>query len=229
MDEKKLTCPICGATVPASLAVIGISDTEFAAFINKRHPEWNPGDPICVPCINQHRAEFVEQLLASDRGELTDLEQEVVDTLAKHDILSQDINKQFERQLTFGERIADKVASFGGSWAFIIIFGVIIVAWITINAAWLMQKPFDPFPFILLNLLLSCTAAMQAPVIMMSQNRQEDRDRLRAESDYKTNLKAELEIRQLHEKMDHLLLRQMRRLMEVQELQIEMLREITSK
>ncbi|MGZ8541716.1 MAG: DUF1003 domain-containing protein [Chitinophagaceae bacterium] len=123
--------------------------------------------------------------------------------------------------------LADKVASFGGSWKFIIIFFSFLVAWMLINIWWFHNRGFDPFPFILLNLLLSCIAAIQAPVIMMSQNRQEAKDRNRAEHDYKVNLKAEVEIRMLHEKIDHMLLHQNKRFFEIQKVQIELMESIS--
>jgi uncharacterized membrane protein len=128
--------------------------------------------------------------------------------------------------LTTGDRIADKVASFGGSWTFIISFFIFLLAWMFLNFWMLHNKGFDPYPFILLNLILSCLAAIQAPIIMMSQNRQEDKDRDRAEHDYKINLKAELEIKLLSEKIDHLLVHQNKKLLEIQEMQIQYLENI---
>ena len=128
---------------------------------------------------------------------------------------------------TLGERMADRVADFGGSWTFIILFFGILALWMGVNASFMLARPFDPYPYIFLNLMLSCLAAIQAPIIMMSQNRQESRDRLRSKNDYQINLKAELEIRQLHEKVDHLLKRQWERLMEIQEIQIELMSEMT--
>jgi uncharacterized membrane protein len=119
------------------------------------------------------------------------------------------------------------VAEFGGSWTFILSFFFVLLLWIGVNAA-LLARPFDPYPFILLNLVLSCLAAIQAPIIMMSQNRQEDKDRMRSENDYRTNLKAELEIRHLHEKMDYLVLHQWQRLLEIQELQLELMEAIAA-
>ena len=162
-------------------------------------------------------------------GELTSLDQEVIESLQEHELLTENIEKQFERKLTFGEHLSDKIAEFGGSWKFIIIFGGVLVVWIIINGVLLATRAFDPYPFILLNLILSCLAALQAPVIMMSQNRAEARDRLRAENDYKVNLKAELEIRHLHEKIDHLLRKQYNRLFEIQQIQIELLEEISQR
>jgi uncharacterized membrane protein len=149
--------------------------------------------------------------------------------LRQHEILSSDIGKEFQKKLTFGERLSDRIAEFGGSWSFIICFGVVLLGWIILNAVFLINRGFDPYPFILLNLILSCLSAIQAPIIMMSQNRAEARDRLRAEHDYKINLKAELEIRHLHEKIDHLLQRQYNRLFEIQQIQIELLEEPSHK
>jgi uncharacterized membrane protein len=149
--------------------------------------------------------------------------------LRQHEIVSSDIEKQFEKELTFGERLSDRIAEFGGSWRFLITFFSVLFGWIAINGVLLMTRAWDPYPFILLNLILSCLAAVQAPVIMMSQNRAEARDRLRAENDYKINLKAELEIRHLHEKIDHLLRKQYNRLFEIQQIQIELLEEIGQK
>ena len=131
-----------------------------------------------------------------------------------------------EKPLTTGQKIADKVASFGGSWTFIILFALFIFIWISFNIYWLANRGFDPYPFILLNLILSCIAAIQAPVIMMSQNRQEDKDRERAQNDYMINLKSELEIRMLHEKIDHLIMHQQQEVIEIQKVQIEMMNDI---
>jgi uncharacterized membrane protein len=150
----------------------------------------------------------------------------VIKSLQQHELVSKNIEKQFEGKLSFGERLSDHIAEFGGSWRFITIFGAVLLGWIALNVALLASRAFDPYPFILLNLILSCLAAIQAPIIMMSQNRAEARDRLRAEYDYKINLKAELEIRHLHEKLDHLLRRQYNRLLEIQQIQIELLEEL---
>ena len=133
---------------------------------------------------------------------------------------------EFERERSLGERLADRIAAFGGSWSFLTGFGFFVLAWIALNSRALLAPPPDPYPYILLNLLLSCLAALQAPVIMMSQNRQEEKDRVRSKHDYQVNLKAELEIRQLHEKLDHLLSHQWDRLAEIQEVQLELLSEL---
>jgi uncharacterized membrane protein len=136
------------------------------------------------------------------------------------------VDAELDQTLSLGERLSDRVATFGGSWRFLCLFAAVMVTWMGVNSWLLAGHPFDPFPYILLNLLLSCLAAVQAPVIMMSQNRQESRDRLRARNDYLVNLKAELDIRLLHEKLDHLLRHQWERLLEIQEIQIELMNEL---
>jgi uncharacterized membrane protein len=158
-------------------------------------------------------AEYVTQQI----GELTDLEKTVVSAIEDKAILSDRSESDEDQKLTFGQRIADKVASFGGSWTFILSFGAFLFLWIAANAWFLANEGFDPYPFILLNLILSCIAALQAPVIMMSQNRQEEKDRERAKKDYMINLKSELEIRMLHEKIDHLIMHQQQELLEMRE------------
>ena len=196
-------------------------------FIKKKLPDIDNKAFICFQDLGDFRKDYVKEVLEDEIGELSVLDNEVIESLHQHEILASNIEEQFERRLTFGERLSDQIASFGGSWRFIILFGVVLVLWIVLNAALLLNRGFDPYPFILLNLILSCLAAMQAPIIMMSQNRAELRDRLRSENDYKINLKAELEIRHLHEKLDHLLRRQYNRLFEIQQIQIELLQELS--
>lgn len=198
----------------------------IAEAIRANHPGWMPDDRVCTTCLHTLRADYVAQVLETERGELSNLEEEVLKSIREQDLIAQDLNREFDRQLTFGERLSDQVAEFGGSWKFIIFFGVAMGIWITINSIALMAKPIDPFPYILLNLMLSCLAALQAPIIMMSQNRQEAKDRLRAEHDYRINLKAELEIRNLHAKIDQLMTHQWQRLLEIQQIQIESMEEL---
>ena len=192
-------------------------------------PECEGGAFVCFNDLGEFRKDYVKDVLQDEIGELSALDEEVVESLRQHEILSSNLEKQFEKKLTFGERLSDRIAEFGGSWRFLITFFGILLVWIAINGVILMTHAFDPYPFILLNLILSCLAAVQAPVIMMSQNRAEARDRLRAENDYKINLKAELEIRHLHEKIDHLLRGQYNRLFEIQQIQIELLEELGRK
>jgi len=150
-------------------------------------------------------------------------------SLKEQETIARNINTEFEEQSTLGQKLSDKIAAFGGSWKFIMIFFGIIVVWMIINSVSLAGKNFDPYPFILLNLVLSCLAAVQAPVILMSQNRQEAKDRLRSRNDYIVNLKAELEIRSLNEKMENLLVYQWQRLMEIQKIQTDIMNELSEK
>ena len=194
-----------------------------AALIKMDYPDWSDTCYICRDDLSIYRNKYVHSLLESDKGELSKLETEVLESLKKHEFIASNIEDEAEQEWTFGEKMADKIAEFGGSWKFIIIFAVFLTIWIIVNSLVLFWKPADPYPFILLNLILSCLAAIQAPIIMMSQNRQEAKDRLRAQHDYKVNLKAELEIRQIHEKLDHLMDKQWERLIQIQEIQLEQL------
>jgi uncharacterized membrane protein len=228
--SRKLNCQICGHSFLPQNGAIGENvRPSLAEFIKSQQSNWDPQQFICFADLGAFRKDYVKQALEDEIGELTTLDHEVIESLQQHELLSENIEKQFERKLTFGEHLSDKIAEFGGSWKFIITFGSVIAVWIMLNAVLLLDRGFDPYPFILLNLILSCLAALQAPVIMMSQNRAEARDRLRAENDYKVNLKAELEIRHLHEKIDHLLRRQYNRLFEIQQIQIELLEEISQR
>ena len=221
-------CEVCKKPKsPHSGMVAELIRPSLLEFIKKKLPDLDSKGFICFEDLGEFRKNYVKDVLEEEIGELSTLDQEVIESLEQHEILSSDIEKQFEKKLTFGERLSDRIAEFGGSWKFLITFGAVIVVWIGANAVLLATRAFDPYPFILLNLILSCLAAVQAPVIMMSQNRAELRDRLRGENDYKINLKAELEIRHLHEKLDHLLRRQYNRLFEIQQIQIELLEEIS--
>jgi uncharacterized membrane protein len=224
------TCAICGKSFPPRNVVSGeLIRKEIAAEIRKTSPEWSSEKFICRADLTEFRGKYVHSLLESERGELSSLEQEVVRSLREHELLSSNVEAEFEQKWSFGERLADKIATFGGSWTFLIYFGVFLFIWVGMNSLVLLWRPLDPYPFIFLNLILSCLAAIQAPVIMMSQNRQEAKDRIRSQHDYKVNLKAELEIRHLHEKVDHLLSHQWERLVQIQELQLELLSDLGAK
>jgi uncharacterized membrane protein len=228
--KAPLVCQVCKKPKsPHGGMLAELIRPSLLEFIKKRMPGFDSKGFICLDDLGDFRKDYVKEVLEDEIGELSALDQEVIESLQQHEILSSDISKQFERKLTFGERLSDHIAEFGGSWKFLIMFGATLLIWIAINGVILATRAFDPFPFILLNLILSCLAAVQAPIIMMSQNRAEARDRLRAENDYKVNLKAELEIRHLHEKIDHLLRRQYNRLFEIQQIQIELLEEIGRK
>ena len=206
--------------MPAAMVRDNITD-----LIQREHPEWTPESFICFKDLNHYRTAYVEQVLQNQKGELSSLETEVVKSLQEQELIAQNTNTEFEKDRTFGAQLADQIARFGGSWPFLIGFAVVLAIWVTINSMTLLMRPFDPFPYILLNLVLSCLASIQAPVIMMSQNRQSMKDRVRSEHDYRINLKAELEIRHLHTKLDMLLTHQWQRLLEIQEMQMELLQE----
>jgi uncharacterized membrane protein len=229
-EDSKPQCQICHQTMRPTTGTFGdLIRPSLLKFIQKRAPNFDPHGFICSNDLGRFRRDYVREVLRDEIGELSALDHEVVDSLQQHEILSQNIGREFDQELTFGERLSDRIASFGGSWTFIMAFGAVLFVWILINTIVLATRAFDPYPFILMNLILSCVAALQAPVIMMSQNRTEDRDRARAENDYKVNLKAELEIRHLHEKIDHLLSKQYNRLFEIQQIQIELLEELGQK
>jgi uncharacterized membrane protein len=230
LDNKLVICQICKIQKTQDDVIPGMLIRQsIVESIQKKYPDWSPEGYICLSDLNHFRTELVQGYLEEEKGELSELELNVVKSLREQELLSKDINTEFDRNITFGQRIADKVAVFGGSWRFIIIFGCVLVTWIIINSIVLLWRPYDPYPFILLNLILSCLAAIQAPVIMMSQNRQEVKDRLRGEHDYEVNLKAELEIRHLSEKIDHLLSHQWQRLLEIQQVQMEVMEELSRK
>lgn len=233
MDDKTVKkniyeCAVCKKTFPiADIISANLVREPIYTYIQKDYPNWSLDSYICHSDLSLYRNNYVHQILASEKGELTELDQEVLESLERHELISENIEDESSEKWSFGEKMADKIASFGGSWTFLISFGIFLLIWIVINSiVMLTYHPFDPYPFIFLNLLLSCLAAIQAPVIMMSQNRQEAKDRLRSQHDYKVNLKAELEIRQIHEKLDHLLFKQWERLVQIQEIQMEQLSEI---
>jgi len=226
---KTYQCQICKKV--KKLNELVPSDLVRPAIINliqKAYPDLNDTGYICYDDLNVFRNKYLQQMLEEEKGELTELDQSVVQSFKDNEILARNIEVEYEEKLKRGERIADKIATYGGSWKFIITFAIVLVVWIIINSAVLLLRPFDPYPFILLNLVLSCLAAIQAPVIMMSQNRQEVKDRARSEHDYQINLKAELEIRNLHQKIDHLLTHQWERLVQIQQVQLEMMEELKS-
>jgi uncharacterized membrane protein len=170
--------------------------------------------------------ELAQRLLGKQFDSLSPREQNVIQHVARRQHISRNVRKEHETQLTFGQRLADRVATFGGSWPFIILFGLVLISWVVLNSLILARwrgHGFDPYPYILLNLVLSMLAAIQAPVIMMSQNRQATKDRIDAAHDYEVNLKAELEIMSLHRKVDALRQQQWKELLGMQQDQIQML------
>ena len=225
--SESRSCQVCGKDASQTDLIPSSAVRPVVVnVIRQNYPEWSAQGFICVDDLNRFRYDYVSSLVEADKGEVTDLEKEVLESISRHEILSARVDEEYDSQLTFAQRLSDRIARFGGSWRFIIFFGCVLTVWILVNSLPLLFKSFDPYPYILMNLILSCLAALQAPIIMMSQNRQEEKDRSRATHDYQVNLKAELEIRQVHQKLDHLLSHQWERLVEIQKVQLELLSEV---
>jgi uncharacterized membrane protein len=202
-----------------------IRDGVLELILNK-YPDLKSADFVSLDELNSFRRLYLIKLVEQEKGEIAKIDSDVMEAIRSNSILSENIEDEIEAKLTLGQHVADKIAVFGGSWTFIIVFFSFILIWLAINIWVFTTDSFDPYPFILLNLILSCLAAIQAPIIMMSQNRQEQKDRTRAEHDYKINLKAELEIKLLSDKIDHLLVHQNKKLMEIQAVQIDYLEDL---
>ncbi|MCU0400770.1 MAG: DUF1003 domain-containing protein [Algoriphagus sp.] len=225
--EAVINSYISQKPIPEGEAMIGAEiRAGILSLICKENPGFGPEDYISLSELNFYRRLYLTRMMEEEKGELARIDQQVMVAIRDNSILSEKIQDETEPELTLGERMADHIATFGGSWTFIIIFFTFLLIWMITNAYILVTKPFDPFPFILLNLILSCLAAIQAPIIMMSQNRQEAKDRIRSEHDYKIDLKAELEIKILSEKIDHLLVHQNRKLLEIQEVQVDYMEDL---
>ncbi|CAM3296528.1 DUF1003 domain-containing protein [Aquirufa ecclesiirivi] len=229
MKTKTFISDLSKKIYPISELVNGSNIQEgILQLIQKDYPNFSNESNLALTELNIFRQIYLSDFLKKETGDLTALEQIVLKNEADHRLITQAVDMEDFGELTLGQKIADKVASFGGSWRFIISFFVFLALWILANVYLFLNQGFDPYPFILLNLILSCIASLQAPVIMMSQNRQEERDRERSKKDYLINLKSELEIRLLNEKIDHLMTHQQQELLEIQNIQVEMLNEITN-
>lgn len=215
---------ISGQQFPSEQRILGASIRQpIFKLIKKEYPSFSKDKYIPASELTRFKETYIAEFLKDESGQLSQLDQQVINSFKENKVISASLDGDNMEPVSVGDRVADKVAEFGGSWTFIISFVLFLIVWIAANIFWLNNKGFDPYPFILLNLILSCVAALQAPVIMMSQNRQEDKDRERARNDYMVNLKAELEIRELHEKIDHLIIRKEQELVEVQRDQVEKL------
>ena len=227
---KRLPCAISGKDRPKKqLTRLDALRPAVADRIRADHPHLGDDALISQGEINRYRTRLVEELLREEHGEFSELDRKVAESIANQETIAENVEEEFEEHRTLGERLSDAMANFGGSWAFLLTFAAVLLGWIAVNLVVGLRGAFDPYPFILLNLVLSCLAAVQAPIIMMSQRRQEEKDRLRSLNDYKVNLKAELEIRHLHEKLDHLITRQWQRLAEIQRIQMEIMQETRRK
>lgn len=221
------TCQVSKKKFPITELYKGRSlKKEILDLIQKDHPGFNEESYISIKNLNEYRKKYMVTLLKQENVEISEMEKQVLESISKNELLSKDLEEEMSKDVTPAQRVADKIASFGGSWTFILFFFLFLLLWMIVNLFILIKRPFDPYPFILLNLILSCLAAIQAPVIMMSQNRKEEKDRKRSQNDYKVNLKAELEIKLLHEKIDHMIIHQNQRLLEIQQLQTDYLDDI---
>ena len=211
MKQSKNKQVVIGESTKKNIYLQDI-EQETQAFILQNNPQLTAESMITLAELLNYRLDYMNEL--------------VVQHIKEDKLISNNMNEKMEKKLTFGQRAADTIAKFGGSWVFIGFFCFVLIAWIVINSTTLLGQPFDKYPYILLNLALSCLAAIQAPIIMMSQNRQEARDREQANNDYKINLKAEVEINLLHEKMDYIINNQLENLVKIQNIQIELLGEL---
>ena len=204
-------------------------DTDIRSFILQKNKKLTIESQIPFITFMNYHFEYIKEKIIQDQNETKKINQEMLEQLKNKQIISQNLNTTINQKATFGQKSADAIAKFGGSWPFIFLFVVVLGSWILLNTLHFFGLSFDQYPFILLNLVLSCLAAIQAPIIMMSQNRQAARDRIAADHDYQTNLKAELEIRLLHEKIDYLMSQQWQQMLELQQLQIELLTQLNEK
>jgi uncharacterized membrane protein len=223
-------CAVCRKTSPShDLTPAELVRPALHEMIRHDCADWNSHSWICHADLRRYTARLIENMLTEERGELGLLDVEVLASLRENEITVKNINEQLPGPGSFGGRMADRMAEFGGSWRFVLLFMGLLTLWVVVNSLAVLWRPIDPYPFIFLNLILSCVAALQAPIIMMSQNRQEKRDRLRADQDYKVNLKAELEVRLLTAKIDQLRNHQWQRLLEIQKIQTDLMQEILSR
>ncbi len=232
MDNKdhplKATCAICSKEYDEDklLDLQYIRDHIWETILTKKSQLTREGY-ICKKDYQKYKILNLNNIIERDIGEISKLEQDVIKSISTQELLSENANEAYEDTLTFGEKIADKISTFGGSWKFIFIFFGVLVGWMFLNSMILMSDAYDPYPYILLNLVLSCLAAIQAPIIMMSQNRRGERERIQAENDYKVNLKSELQIRQLHSKLDKFTTSQWQTLLKTQQIQTDLMHELT--
>lgn len=221
-------CALCGRRPPSERLLRVESVRPYVAeWIARHHADRWPGEGwIGWSCLQEAMLAYEVERLEEERGELSAVETEVARRANEHDAIARDVTAEFDRTIALSQYAADRLAAWGGSWTFVIGFLCVLGCWMVLNTVWLRASAFDPYPFILLNLMLSCIAALQAPVILMSQNRQTARDRIQADHDFRVNLKAEIEIASLHEKLDHLLHRQWDSMIELQQMQLDLLQQI---
>jgi uncharacterized membrane protein len=223
--KAKVVCSLTGKEYSrANVVNLATVMPSLVERIRKDYPDLKDDAFVARKELDRYRTLYVTELLREESGDVSEIEKQVAESLATHETLAENIEEEFGAERTLGERLSDILAEFGGSWSFLIVFAAFLAIWMLYNS-YRAGNAFDPYPYILLNLILSTIAAVQAPIIMMSQKRQEAKDRLRSLNDYRVNLKAELEIRHLHEKIDHLINKQWQRLAEIQSLQLDKMAE----
>lgn len=225
--QKNQICIICGKhfTIMEGLFLRDLSG-QLREQILKTNSFAKQSSFICLKDLQKLRIDQMQAVIDQERKTDQATSDKLKKEMAKDTYVITNLNDTVYGKRSIGQRLADAVAKFGGSWGFIIAFLIILIVWMTINVVHFLGVNFDPYPFILLNLFLSCVAAIQAPIIMMSQNRQAERDRFDSENDYKTNMKSEMEIRILHEKLDQLNEVKWPHILDIQKMQIEVLSEI---
>ncbi|HIW71550.1 MAG TPA: DUF1003 domain-containing protein [Candidatus Levilactobacillus faecigallinarum] len=222
-----LTCLVDGESISMETSLqLTELDPGLRNRIKRDYPQAKATDYICGHHLLKYRLERVDSMINADLKQTKKINQKLTRALQSDDYDIIDVNEVLNDNLTFGQKVSDDVARFGGSWGFILVFMFVLLSWMIINGLHLFGVNFDNYPYILLNLVLSCVAAVQAPIIMMSQNRSADRDRMMAENDYHVNLKSEHELRLLHAKVDHLAQNQVPHTMEIERFQLEILGEI---
>ena len=223
--KPKVACALTGKEFSRGNVVnLGTVMTSLVDRIRKDYPDLKEDAFVSRKELDRYRTRYVTELLREESGDVSEIERQVAESLATHETLAENVEEEFSSHRSLGEILSDGLAHFGGSWTFLIVFAAFLAVWMLFNS-YRAEAAFDPYPYILLNLILSTIAAVQAPIIMMSQRRQEEKDRMRSLNDYRVNLKAELEIRHLHEKMDHLINKQWQRLAEIQSLQLDKMAE----
>ena len=230
VDQETFPCRICGLQkekselVPADRIPASIVDS-----ITREYQAWLPEGYICQTDLNRFRIQYVRDVVEHEKNGYASLERTIDNDMRVEDHLPKNDNVEYEKSMTFGEHLSDTLAGFAGSWTFLLVFAGLLFLWVLLNSYILILRPFDPYPFILLNLVLSIIAATQAPVIIMSQNRQEVRDRLHAERDFQVSIHTDTEIHRLHKKMDYLMTDQGQKLLEIQNIQLELIEELVRK
>jgi uncharacterized membrane protein len=229
-DQETFPCRICGGQKRKDdLVPAGRIPASIIECILKEYPEWSPEGYICQTDLDRFMLQYARDVVAQEKYSYASLEGTINGNINVEDHLPKNDNSEYEKAMTFGERVSDALAGFAGSWTFIGVFAGLLFFWVILNSYILIARPFDAYPYILLNLVLSVVAAIQAPVIIMSQNRQEVRDRLHAERDFQVSIHTDAEIHRLHKKIDFLMTNQGQKILEIQNIQLELIEELIRK